>query len=312
MNNIQYAQIYLNAMDLIYQEEALTRDVEGNDSQIMPAGYGEFKVAKVDVSGLGDFERSKGYAKGNGKFTWETIKMQKERSVELRVDRLENGEALDKAFSAMCSEFTRTKVIPEIDAARVANIFGYTGITTVGEKITTAQEIIKALRKAANYMDNEEVPAENRVLWINTNLLSLIEDMNTYESKAVLNKFSVIRPFPERRFYTDITLNDGKSTFGYVPATGAHIGNFIAFHKGAVVAKTAQFMKYFTPDQDQTADDHVMQYRNNSLFAYVFENKLNGVYGSYNTDTVSTTTENTGGSGTDGSDTNDTQEGGNS
>lgn len=304
MNDIEYAQIYLDAMDLIYQQEALTRDIEGNESQIMPAGYGEFKVAKVDVTGLGDFERGKGYAKGSGKFEWETIKMQKERSTEIRVDRLENGEARDKAFAAMCAELTRTQIIPEIDAARVANVFGYTGIETVGEKITTAQEIIKALRKAANYMDNEEVPAENRVLWINTNLLSLIEDMNTYESKAVLNKFSVIRPFPERRFYTDITLNDGKSTFGYVPATGAHIGNFITFHKSAVVAKTVQFTKYVDPDHDQIADDHVMKYRNNSLFAYIFENKLNGVYGSYNTDTVSTSTDSSG--------TTENQEGGNS
>lgn len=286
MNNIEYAQLYLNAMDLIYQNEALTRDIEGNENQIISAGYGEFKVAKVSVTGLGDFERGKGYSKGSGKFTWETIKMQKERSIELRVDRLENDEALDKAFSAMCSELQRTQVIPEIDAARVANIYGYAGVKTVAEKITTAEEIIKALRAAANYMDNKEVSAENRVLWINTNLLSLVEDMNTYQSKAVLNKFSVIKPFPERRFYTDIALNDGKENFGYVPATGAHVGNFICFQKDAVVAKTAQFMKYFTPDQDQTADDHVMQYRNNSLFAYIFENKLDGVYGSYNTDPV--------------------------
>ena len=60
MNNIEYAQIYLSAMDLIYQNEALTRDIEGNDSQIMPAGYGEFKVAKVSVDGLGDFTRNVG------------------------------------------------------------------------------------------------------------------------------------------------------------------------------------------------------------------------------------------------------------
>lgn len=295
MNQIEYAQIYLGAMDLIYKQEALTRDIEGNENQIMPAGYGEFKVAKVEVSGLGDFERGKGYAQGSGKFKWETIKMQKERSIEIRVDRLENGEARDQAFSSMCSELERTQVIPEIDAARVANIFGYTGVKTVAEKITTGEEVIKALRTLANYMDNAEVPAENRVLWINTNLLSLVEDLNTYQSKAVLKKFSVIKPFPESRFYTDITLKDGKTEFGYVPAEGAHIGNFIAFHKGAVVAKTAQFMKYFTPEQDQKADDHVMQYRNNSLWAYIFENKIKGVYGSYNSDVVTPLPEEEGG-----------------
>lgn len=286
MNNIEYAQLYLNAVDLIYQQEALTRDIEGNDASIMPAGYGEFKVAKVDVSGLGDFERSQGYAKGSGKFTWETIKMQKERSIELRVDRLANGEALDKAFASMCSELERTKVIPEIDAARVANIFGYDGVKTVSEKLTTAEEVIKGLRALANYMDNQEVDRENRILWINTNLLSLVEDMNTYQSKEVLKKFSVIKPFPERRFYTDIKLHDGKSKFGYVPTSTAHVGNFICFQKNAVVARTQQFMKYFTPDQDQTADDHVMQYRNNSLFAYIFDNKKNGIYTSYCPDVV--------------------------
>ena len=45
-------------------------------------------------------------------------------------------------------------------------------------------------------------------------------------------------------------------------------------------------MKYFTPEQDQKADDHVMQYRNNSLWAYIFENKIKGVYGSYNSDPI--------------------------
>ena len=134
----------------------------------------------------------------------------------------------DQAFSSMCSELERTQVIPEIDAARVANIFGYTGVKTVAEKITTGEEVIKALRTLANYMDNAEVPAENRVLWINTNLLSLVEDLNTYQSKAVLKKFSVIKPFPESRFYTDITLKDGKTEFGYVPAEG---GTYRKLHR---------------------------------------------------------------------------------
>ena len=67
MNQIEYAQIYLGAMDLIYKQEALTRDIEGNENQIMPSGYGEFKVAKVEVSGLGDFERGKDMHKGTGK-----------------------------------------------------------------------------------------------------------------------------------------------------------------------------------------------------------------------------------------------------
>ena len=42
-----------------------------------------------------------------------------------------------------------------------------------------------------------------------------------------------------------------------------------------------QFVKYFTPDQDQIADDNVFKYRNNNLYGHVYENKLAGVYCSY-------------------------------
>ena len=56
--------------------------------------------------------------------------------------------------------------------------------------------------------------------------------------------------------------------------------NFLAVQRRAAVAKLNQYIKYFTPDEDQNGDSHVFKYRNNNLYAHVFDNKVKGVYAS--------------------------------
>lgn len=286
MNNIEIAQLYLPMLDEIYQQEAKTAILEGDNDSVIVSGYGEVKVAKLDMDGLGDFDRNSGYTKGNTKLTWETIKMEKERSVELRIDRLDESESLDMAFAKIAGEFMRTKVIPETDAARIAKLYGIEGVTTVEESLETGEDVIKALRKAANTLDDDEVSEGQRILFIDTTLYSLVDDLDTTKSKKVLEKFDIIKPMPSRRMYTKIVLNDGKENYGYKKAVDAHAGNFLVVDKPAVVAKKAEWLKYIDPDNDQIADDHVFKYRNNNLYAYVYENKVAGVYGSYAPKTV--------------------------
>lgn len=281
MNNIEIAELYKPMLDEIYQQEAKTAILEGDSDSVIVSGYGEVKVAKLDMDGLGDFQRNSGYTKGTTKLTWETIKMEKERSEELRIDRLDESESLDMAFAKLGGEFMRTKVIPETDAARIAKLYGTAGVTTVEESLETGEAVIKALRKAANTLDDAEVPEGQRILFIDTTLHSLVDDLDTTKSKKVLEKFDYVIPMPSRRMYTKIVLNDGKTDYGYKKAADGHEGNFLVVEKSATIAKLAEWLKYIDPDNDQIADDHVFKYRNNNLYAYVYENKVAGVYGSY-------------------------------
>mgnify|MGYP006991463979 FL=1 len=57
--------------------------------------------------------------------------------------------------------------------------------------------------------------------------------------------------------------------------------NFLCVEKSAAVCAIDQYIKYFSPDQDQQGDSHVFKYRNNNLYAYCYENKLAGIYCSY-------------------------------
>ena len=176
----------------------------------------------------------------------------KERSQELNIDRLDNDEALEMPAAKLLSEFIRTKVIPETDAARIAKICGTEGISVKEEKLTDGASVVKALRVASDKMDNDEVAEESCLLFIVGSYLSMIEDMDTTKSKKILDKFSTIIKMPQSRMYTQITLADGKTEYGYkkTPETGKNV-NFVVVEKYAGVSAMEQWVKYFTPDQNQ-------------------------------------------------------------
>lgn len=281
MNNIELATIYLPLLDEVYKAEAKTSILDGDSTTVQKTGAGEIKVAKLDMDALGDFDRKSGYTKGSTKFVWETIKYDKERSQDLRIDRLDNQEALGMPFAKLSSEFLRTKVLPETDAARIAKIAGTEGISMKEESLEDGESTVKALRACTNKMDEDEVPTENRILFITPTLKGSVDDLDTIKSKKVLEKFSKIIEIPQNRMYTKVALHDGKENYGYAKAEGGRNVNFLCVEKSAVVTAMEQFVKYFTPDEDQVADDNVFKYRNNNLYGHVYENKLAGIYCSY-------------------------------
>lgn len=281
MNNIELSTVYLPLLDKVYKQNSKTSILEGDEATMKRGDNGELKVAKLDMDALGDFSRNDGYTKGSTTFRWETIKYDKERSQDLRIDRLDNAEALRLPFAKLSSEFIRKKVVPETDAARIAKIAGTEGISTKAETLSGGEAVVSALRACSNKMDEDEVDAENRILFITPTLRGEIVDLDTTKSKEVLSKFSTIIEVPQTRMYTKIELKNGKTEYGYAKATDGKEINFLCVEKSAAVVHMEQFIKYFTPDEDQDGDDNVFKYRNNNLYGHVYENKLAGVYCSY-------------------------------
>lgn len=329
MNNIELSTTYLPLLDKVYKQASKTAILEGDEATVKRGDNGEIKVAKLDMDALGDFDRNTGYTKGSTTFRWETIKYDKERSQDLRIDRLDNAESLRLPFAKLSSEFIRTKVVPETDAARIAKIAGTEGVSVKEEDLTDGASVIAALRACSNKMDEDEVDPENRILFITPTKRGLISDLDTTKSKEVLSKFSNIIEVPQSRMYTKIELKDGKTDYGYTKAKAEYVAstdttvvtgkdyytksnetytkvasptgnpstssyyelkneagkeiNFLCVEKSAAVVHMEQFIKYFTPEQDQQGDDNVFKYRNNNLYGHVYENKLAGVYVSHKT-----------------------------
>ena len=279
MNNIELSKIYLPLLDELYKQECKTAILEGDETTVKKQGNGEVKIAKLDMDGLGDFSRASGYTQGNTTLTWETVKYDKERSQDLRIDRLDNDESLQIPFAKLMSEFIRTKVVPETDAARIAKIASTAGVTTVEEAIDINKaSALVSLVIAQAKMDDDEVSAENRILFITPTLYRSFQKLSLDFPRDVLSEFSSISVVPQNRMKTKIVLNDGTSTYGYKADTDAQNINFMIVERSAVTCAMEQYVKYFSPDQDQNGDSHVFKYRNYNLYGHVYENKKAGVY----------------------------------
>ena len=84
--------------------------------------------------------------------------------------------------------------------------------------------MLTAIRAANDQMDEDEVPQDNRYLFITPTLMGMIQDLDTTKSKAVLENFAAITKVPQTRFYTKITQRSGKTSVVHCDGTGFHGG----------------------------------------------------------------------------------------
>lgn len=278
-NNIQAAKKYLPVLDEIYKLNSLTAVLDGNPELVREgANAGELLIAKLSMQGLADYNRNTGYVDGDVTLEWETIKADYDRGRMFSVDNVDNQDSADVAFGQLANEFIRTKVTPELDATRFAKYAQTSGVGKASGALDDGAKVIAAIRKAVTTMDEAEVPAEGRILFITPTLKGLIDDLDTNKSREVLKKFAEIKEVPQSRFYTQITLTPNAAG-GYTKnaTTGKEI-NFMIVHPTA----TVQFPKHVapkvvTPEQNQNADAYKFGYRIVGV-AKVKENKVSGIY----------------------------------
>jgi hypothetical protein len=183
-----------------------------------------------------------------------------------------------------------------MDAFRFAKYAGTANISKVsaGASLADGAAVIAALRTATTKMDEDEVPYEDRYLYITPTLDGMIADLDTTKSREVMGRFTAKFLVPQTRFYTAIEQYDGKpgdeAAGGYVKAVNAADINFMVLHRAALI----QFSKHVAPkvvlpDANQSADGYKFGYRHVAI-ADVYENKVAGIYLHHGTVTTYTVT----------------------
>lgn len=283
-NNITLFQKWVELLDEVYQQSSLTSVFDGNNSLVrMGANANEIIIPKISMDGLADYSRRDGYVSGDVTLTNETVTFNYDRSRRFTVDAMDNEETAGIAFGRLASEFIRTKVVPELDAFRIATYAGTSGISTASAaSFGTGTDVLEGLITAQNTMDENEIPYEGRTLLITPSLYNMVQNVDTTKSKAVLASFSSIIRVPQSRFYTAVDLLDGTSegetAGGFKKADGAKNINFMVIKNDAVLQYQKHTVnKIVTPEQNQTSDGWMFFYRAYGL-ADVYDNKLNGIY----------------------------------
>ena len=277
-NAITLAEKYQPLLDEVYKEAALTKDLETD--QVKFDNSHTVKILKLVVPALGDYSRNSGFTAGDVTATWESWTLSEDRGREFSIDAMDDEETAGIAFGKLSSEFIRTKVVPEMDAFRFATYASLAGIGKATGTLADGAAVITALRAAANKMDEDEVPAEQRVLFITPTLRGMIDDLDTSKSKEVLAKFSSVVEVPQSRFNTQINLLDGTTggeEAGGFETTGSDI-NFMVVHAPAILQYPKHTVsKIITPEANQDSDGWMFFYRAYGL-ADAYENKVAGIY----------------------------------
>lgn len=282
-NTIELFKAYLPILDEVYKRASLTSILDGAPELARQGvNANELIIQKMTMSGLANYSRNGGYTDGDVELTNETVKCNFDRGRMFNVDALDNEETAAMAFGRLSGEFIRTRVVPELDAFRMASYASKANIGIKAEALSTGSAVVKALRVAHSAMDEAEVPLENRILFITSTLKGAVDDMDTTSSRAVMGLTPNIIQIPQTRFYTKIQQYDGttegQTNGGYVKAAEGAAINFMLIHKDAVIQYQKHVVpKIITPAQNQHADAWKFGYRNVGI-AEVYENKVAGIY----------------------------------
>ncbi len=282
-NVIALFKKYISLLDEVYKQSSKTSVLDGDNTLVQAgANTNEIVVPKLSMDGLADYSRNDGYVQGDVELTMETVKFNYDRGRKFSVDAMDNEETAGVAFGKLSSEFIRTRVVPEMDAFRFATYAGIEGISSNSGELADGNAVLAALVAAQSKMDDDEVPEENRHLFITPTNYNAVNAVDTTKSKEVLNSFASIVKVPQSRFYTAITLNDGTSenelSGGYVKAAEGKDINFMIIHKPAVLQYPKHTVnKVISPEDNQTSDGYMFFYRAYGL-ADAYENKTAGIY----------------------------------
>ena len=281
-NSIALFEKYIAKLDEVYAMEAKTAVLDGS-ADLVRAGSNAhtIQIPKMSMDGLADYNRNSGYVLGDVTLEYEEVEFNYDRGRKFSIDVMDDEETAGVAFGQLAAQFIREKVVKEMDAVRFAQYAGTAGISTVAAAVLdTADKWLAALTAAKTTMDDDEVPEESRILFISPTGRNLVEGMDTYKSRAMIDSFAQVVTVPQARFNTSVELYDGTSqgeTAGGFKVDGNDI-NFLIIDKGAVLQYTKHTVnKVIGPEENQSSDGYLFFYRAYGL-ADVYENKLGGIY----------------------------------
>lgn len=277
-NAITLRKQYSTLLDEVYKLASLTSVLDGPNELIMEgANANEILIPKMSMQGLADYNKQTGYVAGDVTLEYETKKCTYDRGRMFTVDAMDNIESAGIAFGRLSGEFLRTKVVPELDAWRLASYAQISGVTTVSADLADGKAALAALRAARGKIENAEANLATCYLFINPTVFGMIEDLDTTASKKAIEGFAGIVKVPEGRFYSEVTLT-ASGAGGYAKASDALAMNFLIVDKQAAIQYQKHTVsKVITPEQNQDADAWKFGYRTVGI-AEAKDNKLDGIY----------------------------------
>lgn len=301
INTLATATLFQTTLDKVAVHDAVTGWMDANAGQVIYNGGAEVKIPKMNVQGLGDYDRDNGYAMGSVKLEYETRKMTQDRGRMFQLDPMDvNENNFVTTAAAVMGEFQREYVTPEIDAYRLSKIasdtiaaavagmvtYGYVPGTEGTSALRKFKEGIKAIRNQGYNGPLVAHVTPDFLMEVELELAGKITAV-TFSKGGIDTKVPAIDGVPmietpSNRMYTAITIRDGKSEGqedgGYAKGATGKDMNFMIMPRTTPIAVTKQdVMRIFDPNTNQKLNAWQMDYRRFHDL-WILDNRLNSVY----------------------------------
>lgn len=284
-----------NQLDKIVTEGVLTSDLNMNGDLLGQfTGVGKIKVPKIDMDGLADYNRQTGYSAGSVDLDWEERTLRYDRGRGFDIDIMDDDEHMYLVSANLMAEFTRTRVIPEVDATRFQELYANAG-KTVESTFEDGEGLVNAVLDAETDFEDAGNNLSGAIFYCTSAIKNVIRSVMPYRmgmGEAPNMRFETfddmrIKVIPSNRFYTKIDLTSdtatskGARSAGYKKAEdGKNIDFMIVDPSCAQAITKHETLRYFSPEVYQKLNAHHWDYR---LFhdLIVLDYRKAGIYCSY-------------------------------
>ena len=247
--------------DKVYKQEAVTSVFDANRESVKFTGAKTVKIGKLQLGGLGNYYRNNdqvpnvagsqsfygsagfGYQRSQMNYAWEEFTLTQDRAAAFPIEYFDDEEAGGEVVGRVVTEVSRTVIVPEVDAYALSTIAEKALGTATGYLDADSKPApLAALNAAFEYFENNEVPAEDQVIFASPAFMKELRQtkevtrflgeevrdrgvnykITTYEGRDIIT----VSP---RRLHTGFKALEG----GYTFEGGAPI-NFLACAKSAI------------------------------------------------------------------------------
>lgn len=296
-NNIkEYGTLIQENLDKKMVQESVTGWMENNIGEVIYNGGRKVKIPKIEMDGLGNYIKDKGFTGGSVTFEYEEREMKYDRGRSFSVDSMDVDETgFVLVAGRTMDEFQRTHVVPEVDTVRLSTLatlainnnnaaYGYTP-----DKKTA----LDTLKDAISTMRDKGFSGRLMVHCTYEFKTALEKGLTGQLSPATLTLGGITTEVPSvdgcpliatesSKMVSAIDLLDGTTSGqeagGFKKSANALGVNFILVAEEAPIAisKTDK-LRIFDPEINQDADAWKADYRKYHDI-WVLDNKINGVY----------------------------------
>lgn len=298
-NVLAYAALFQSNLDKAAVQQARTGWMEANAGKVIYKGGKEVKIPKLSMDGLGNYDRNNGFNGGSVTFEYETKTMTNDRGRAFSIDENDVDETnFVLTASTIMGEFQRTKVIPEIDATRIAALatmaIGVAGDKQVEYGYTPAKATIVDKIKLAIKNVREKGFEGDLVAYVTYDVAMLVSQFYgdklaaaTFAINGVDTRVPAIDGVPlvemtSNKMVTKLKFNDGKTSGqtagGFEKdAKGLDLNFLIVAKEAPIAVSKTDNMRIFDPNTNQKARAWAMDYRKFHDI-WVPDNKLEGIF----------------------------------